>query len=288
MTPAIAASPATISDPDARGAAAAPGHRARHREEGGVQRRAPRALQARSRANRPTGPRAASRAARPHSPASATRAARSGTHSPPLAAAAVEDHQREQRHRRPVPQREPALVPGGDEQQHRQRGGREPVEPGLPEPRSAVSDAPRWVPSRPCAGFPCSRSFPLSSWPSPSAAAAQGVPSDPEADSPSGVVYEIPAERARKDAAPKDGDGSRRATRRSQSGGGSSGGGIRRLGRVGGASETSIRSENNFGTSSNVPGAARRRSGADRDGDGAAATAASQRRRRQLGRRRGR
>jgi hypothetical protein len=71
----------------------------------------------------------------------------------------------------------------------------------------------------------------------PSTAAAQSVPSDPEADSPSGVIYEIPADRAREDAAP------RRETQRSQGNGGTAG------------SEISIRSENNFGTSSDVPGA---------------------------------
>jgi hypothetical protein len=86
----------------------------------------------------------------------------------------------------------------------------------------------------------------------PSTSAAQGVPSDPEADSPSGVVYEIPVERGRKDAAP------RRGTTQSQddgAGGGSSGGDQSGgSGAVGGTSETSIRSENHFGTSSEVPG----------------------------------
>jgi len=111
----------------------------------------------------------------------------------------------------------------------------------------------------------------------PSAAAAQGVPSDPEADSPSGVVYEIPAERGRKDAAPKDGGReSRGDTGGSQYGGGSSGDGTSGgsgsgSSAVGGASETSIRSENNFGTSSNVPGAAsKKRAGSDGDGAGGA------------------
>jgi hypothetical protein len=110
----------------------------------------------------------------------------------------------------------------------------------------------------------------------PSAVAAQGRPSDPEADSPSGVVYEIPAERGRKDAAPKD--GGRRSqdnTAGSQPGGGSSGGGTSGGSTSGSsgfgvASETSIRSENNFGTSSNVPGAASMdRAGSDGDGDAA-------------------
>jgi cobalamin biosynthesis Mg chelatase CobN len=76
----------------------------------------------------------------------------------------------------------------------------------------------------------------------PSTAAAQSVPSDPEADSPSGVIYEIPADRAREDAAPRR-ETPRRETQRSQGNGGTAG------------SEISIRSENNFGTSSDVPGA---------------------------------
>lgn len=60
----------------------------------------------------------------------------------------------------------------------------------------------------------------------PGSSGAQGLPSDPEADSPPGVVYEIPVEKGRRDAAPRRGS----------------------------EPETSIRSENNFGTSSEVPG----------------------------------
>jgi hypothetical protein len=101
----------------------------------------------------------------------------------------------------------------------------------------------------------------------PAGSAAQGVPSDPEADSPSGVVYEIPVEQARQDAAPK-------RTRRSDGPGGTAGAGSGSGGASGGgtssgadssngaggadathAKQTSIRSENNFGTSSKVPGA---------------------------------
>lgn len=70
----------------------------------------------------------------------------------------------------------------------------------------------------------------------PASSGAQGLPSDPEADSPSGVVYEIPVEKGRRDAAPRE--------RVAPDEGG----------RVAGESETSIRSENNFGTSSEVPG----------------------------------
>jgi hypothetical protein len=105
----------------------------------------------------------------------------------------------------------------------------------------------------------------------PAGATAQSAPSDPEADSPSGVVYELPVDRARKDAAPKrrssPGGGG------NESGGGSPGGGNGGDGSSGGSggegaaageSELSIRSENNFGTSSKVPGTQRAR-GADRD-----------------------
>jgi hypothetical protein len=93
----------------------------------------------------------------------------------------------------------------------------------------------------------------------PSTAAAQSIPSDPEADSPSGVIYEIPADRAREDAAPR-GDRQRSQGDTGQSGGGSSGGGD--------SAEISIRSENNFGTSSNVPGAASDRRRSDSTGQG--------------------
>jgi hypothetical protein len=92
----------------------------------------------------------------------------------------------------------------------------------------------------------------------PSASGAQGIPSDPEADSPSGVVYEIPVERARKDAAPRrgtakspGGDDGEQSSGGETGGSGSSGG----TGGPGTTSDTSIRSENNFGTSSKVPGA---------------------------------
>ena len=60
---------------------------------------------------------------------------------------------------------------------------------------------------------------------------------DPEADSPSGVIYEIPLDDARKDAAPtRPGDGT--------AGVGAQDGSV-----------SPIRSENGFGSSSNVPGA---------------------------------
>jgi len=81
----------------------------------------------------------------------------------------------------------------------------------------------------------------------PASSFGQALPSDPEADSPSGVVYELPVDRARQDAAPR-----RDTPARAPQGGGGEG--------------SSIRSENNFGTSSNVPGATKRRK---RSGNGA-------------------
>jgi hypothetical protein len=102
----------------------------------------------------------------------------------------------------------------------------------------------------------------------PAGASAQAQPTDPEANSPSGAVYEIPVERARKDAAPRrassprDGDGAPGPTDGDSAGGDSAAGGSNASsggGSTGGGSSagdgTSIRSENNFGTSSQVPGA---------------------------------
>lgn len=118
----------------------------------------------------------------------------------------------------------------------------------------------------------------------PAGSAAQGVPSDPEGDSPAGVVYEIPAERARKDAAPR-GAAPQSENDSGQSGGGqpgsggSGGGSDDGSSAVGGASDTSIRSDNNFGTSSNVPGAGENGAGGSGDegsvGDVASKAAAS-------------
>src|SRR4051812_27286763 len=76
---------------------------------------------------------------------------------------------------------------------------------------------------------------------SPAAAAAQS--GDPAEGSPSGVIYEIPLDHARQDAAP-----TRKANRAGGSGGGTS------TGADGGAASP-IRSENGFGSSSKVPGA---------------------------------
>jgi len=82
----------------------------------------------------------------------------------------------------------------------------------------------------------------------PAGADAQGSAapaSDPEAGSPSGTVYQLPLDRGRKDAAPRNRSrrqGARRpgdATGRNTAGGGT---------------DSPIRSENNFGSSSQVPG----------------------------------
>jgi hypothetical protein len=102
----------------------------------------------------------------------------------------------------------------------------------------------------------------------PTAASGQSLPSDPEADSPSGVVYELPVDRARKDAAPHRSASGKADTGSANSGGPSSGGSCDGSA-VGGVSAGSIRSENNFGTSSNVPGAPQKKKG---KGNGTGAT----------------
>jgi len=97
----------------------------------------------------------------------------------------------------------------------------------------------------------------------PAGADAQGSAapaSDPEAGSPSGTVYELPLDRGRKDAAPRNrsrrqgarrpGDGSRRSGSSRPSVGGDATGGNT----AGGGTDSPIRSENNFGSSSQVPG----------------------------------
>lgn len=77
-------------------------------------------------------------------------------------------------------------------------------------------------------------------------------PSDPEADSPSGVVYELPFDRARRDAAPRRGE--RNGRKRGDGGAGGPTDGGSGGGPAPGREPTSIRSENNFGSSSQVPG----------------------------------
>jgi hypothetical protein len=86
---------------------------------------------------------------------------------------------------------------------------------------------------------------------SPAAATAQS--GDPAEGSPSGVIYEIPLDNARHDAAPTHLTGG-------SGGGPGSGGGSGSQGSAGagaqGGTASPIRSENGFGSSSTVPGAA--------------------------------
>jgi hypothetical protein len=89
------------------------------------------------------------------------------------------------------------------------------------------------------------------------AAAAYGAqtpssPSDPPAGSPSGSIYQLPLEEGRQDAAPK-GSGGTAPPGAPPGGGGNDGGGS---GSAGSEEAPSLyRSENNFGSSSEVPGA---------------------------------
>ena len=78
----------------------------------------------------------------------------------------------------------------------------------------------------------------------PTVAHAQAPTNDPEAGSPSGTIYEIPLDDGRKDAAPTGtgGGGADGAEGGAASGGGATGG-------------STIHSENDFGSSSTVPGA---------------------------------
>jgi hypothetical protein len=103
----------------------------------------------------------------------------------------------------------------------------------------------------------------------PQTAGAQGShATDPSGDSPSGAIYEIPLERARDDAAPRgdgrgnDGPGSggrgtdgSGAAGPTGSGGGGTGPGATSSGDAGAdGPQTSIHSENGFGSSTQVPG----------------------------------
>jgi hypothetical protein len=105
------------------------------------------------------------------------------------------------------------------------------------------------------------------------AAAAYGAPGDPEAGSPSGGVYELPLEAGREDAAP----GSGGTTAPETGGGGGTGqgsgsgeGGGEAAGGEGEEAGSNYRSENNFGSSSQVPG-----TGAGGAGTGGAAAGAA-------------
>jgi hypothetical protein len=100
---------------------------------------------------------------------------------------------------------------------------------------------------------------------------AYSAPGDPPSGSPAGSVYQLPLEAGRSDAAPKGGGGTTAGGGESSGGGGSGGSGSAgggggqgggSGGAAGGASATGesgslYRSENNFGSSSHVPGVAR-------------------------------
>lgn len=83
-----------------------------------------------------------------------------------------------------------------------------------------------------------------------SATAYSASPGDPPAGSPSSAVYKLPFEQGRTDAAPKSGGSD-------QGGGGTGGQGTSTGGAAGqGEAGSLYRTENNFGSSSHVPGLA--------------------------------
>ncbi len=101
---------------------------------------------------------------------------------------------------------------------------------------------------------------------------AYAAPGDPPTGSPAGAVYELPLEQGRADGAPKGGGGT------SAGGGGgsaTSGGGSTTAAGAAAAGEAGslYRSENNFGSSSRVPGIAAATGGSS-GGPGAAGGAA--------------
>ncbi len=84
---------------------------------------------------------------------------------------------------------------------------------------------------------------------------AYAAPGDPPSGSPAGAVYQLPLEQGRSDAAPKGSGGTGSGSSGGESaagGGGSAGGGASQPGETG----SLYRSENNFGSSSRVPGVA--------------------------------
>jgi hypothetical protein len=102
----------------------------------------------------------------------------------------------------------------------------------------------------------------------PTAYSASG---DPPSGSPAGAVYQLPLEQGRSDAAPKGGGGTAAGTAGADAVGGVAGG-------SGSASEPSpsgslYRSENNFGSSSRVPGVAAGTGAADGAPGGSGGTA---------------
>lgn len=99
------------------------------------------------------------------------------------------------------------------------------------------------------------------------AGAAYGAPGDPEAGSPSGSVYELPLDSARSDAAPGGGGTTAPAPASPDSGAGG-GSTAEGEGGEGGEGTSYYRSENNFGSSSEVPGTAKADNGPSGDGGG--------------------
>ncbi len=97
-----------------------------------------------------------------------------------------------------------------------------------------------------------------------SVANAQAASIDPAGDTPAGAIYKLPLDDARADAAPKRVPVKRAGTSKGSAAAKSSGASAPRT--------SALRSENNFGSSSIVPGTAAARSAAG-DGDGAGAGA---------------
>lgn len=86
---------------------------------------------------------------------------------------------------------------------------------------------------------------------------AYSAPGDPPSGSPAGAVYQLPLEQGRSDAAPKGNGGT--GAEPGGSGGGTAGSGAAGAGSASegtGESSSLYRSENNFGSSSRVPGVA--------------------------------
>ena len=207
----------------------------------------------RSRAQRtpPTAAESSAHAASPHRPARATRSPRSGTARPPAAAAAASSVSARidngaQCLSANAPSNQAAITSRSDRRRHGSDSASiERGSPGVCPPAS-----PAIVPS--VRRFAALASIAMLASASPTAF-AQTLPSDPEPDSPSGVMYELPLDSGRGDAAPR-------------AGGGTGGSDDAASGGQAAAERkaTSIRSENNFGSSSVVPGA----EPSDREGGG--------------------
>jgi hypothetical protein len=93
---------------------------------------------------------------------------------------------------------------------------------------------------------------------------AYSAPGDPPSGSPAGAVYQLPLEQGRSDAAPKGSGGI-------GVGAGDEGGG----GAEGGEAGSLYRTENNFGSSSRVPGVAASGAAASGPGGGAGGSGAT-------------